>query len=426
MADTIITSVVNTPSDQIANLTKANTWTQMQTIPALQFVTTVTDTPAVGKLYWNSDDGTLNIGMVGGNVNLQVGQEQILRVKNNEGSTINNGEVVYISGASGANILVKKADADIAASAHTTIGVATENILNNAFGFVTLIGLVRDVNTASFSEGDVLWLSSTAGAVTNVVPAKPAHAVRVGYCLRANANNGVILVHIDIGDELTNLHDVSTTSLSDRNILQYESSTGLWKNSIGKFGGTSNYTEFEADGTLKMNGDATVWTDIDFPIIIRTTGAGIPTQSTFNGNLTMPQWAVNDFNMCESQEFIHAWAEGTTCYWHIHYTTNGLDATDRYVRFELEYAYSVNGVWTFPAVFTSSDILIPANTPDKKQIIMPITNFTPTGAKIGDHCLARLKRVAAVGTAPSGNPWIPMLQMHIQEDTIGSRAMTTK
>jgi hypothetical protein len=83
-------------------------------------------------------------------------------------------------------------------------------------------------------------------------------------------------------------------------------------------------------------------------------------------------------------------------------------------------------VWTFPAVYTSADILIPANTADKTQIIMPITNFTPTGAKIGDHCIARLKRVAAVGTAPTNNPWIPMLQMHIEKDTVGSRQMTVK
>jgi hypothetical protein len=178
------------------------------------------------------------------------------------------------------------------------------------------------------------------------------------------------------------------------------------------------------DKTLVLN--ETVWVDIDSPILIRTTGAGIPTLATFNGNLTMPQWAVNDFNQCESQEFIHEWKEGSTCYWHLHLNTNGLDATDRYVKFELEYAYSVAGVWTFPAVVTTADILIPANTPDKSQIIMPLANFTPTNTKIGDHFIARLKRVASTGTAPTNNPWIPMLQLHVQKDTIGSRQMTVK
>ena len=187
-----------------------------------------------------------------------------------------------------------------------------------------------------------------------------------------------------------------------------------------------DYTTIEPDGTIKFNGAATVWGDIDFPILIRTTGAGIPTLSTFNGNLQMPQWAVNDFNQCESQEFVHEWKEGSTCYFHLHLNTNGLDATNRYVKFEIEYAYSANGVWQFPAVVTTADILIPANTANKTQIIMPLFNFTPSTSKIGDHVIARLKRVASTGLAPTNNPFIPMLQMHIEKDTFGSRNMTTK
>jgi hypothetical protein len=107
-------------------------------------------------------------------------------------------------------------------------------------------------------------------------------------------------------------------------------------------------------------------------------------------------------------------------------TTNGLEVVDKFVRFELEYGYAdVNGQWTFPAVFTSADITIPANTPDKTMLIVSLTNFTPA-LKIGAHVVARLKRVAAVGAAPAADPWIPMLQMHIQLDTIGSRNIGTK
>ena len=169
-----------------------------------------------------------------------------------------------------------------------------------------------------------------------------------------------------------------------------------------------------------------LYADIDFPIIIRTIGPGQPILTTFNGNLLMPQWKVGDFNMCESQELIHEWKEGTQVNWHLHYTTNGTDATDRYVKFELEYAYTINGTWTFPSIFTTDDILIPANTPDKTQIIMPITTFTPSDSKISDHILPRLKRVASAGAAPSGDPWIPMLQVHILKDSVGSREIGTK
>ena len=200
-------------------------------------------------------------------------------------------------------------------------------------------------------------------------------------------------------------------------------------NALRLGGDTTNYTLVEQDGTLAAIGGARVYADIDFPILIRQTGTGIPTLEPVNGNLTMPRWAVNDFNMCESQEFIHEWAEGTQCNWHVHVTTNGTDTENRYLKFELEYGYSVGGspgAWTFPAVVTTDDLLIPADTADKTQLIFPIANFTPSSSKIGDHVIARLKRVASTGTAPTGNPWIPMLQMHIIKDTLGSREMTTK
>jgi len=169
------------------------------------------------------------------------------------------------------------------------------------------------------------------------------------------------------------------------------------------------------------------WRDIDFPIIIRTTGANIPTLTTINGNLTMPTWAVNDFNQCESQEFVHEWKQGSTCYWHIHLTTNGLDVDNRYVRFEVEYGYvTPNGQWVFPAVIDSGDLLIPANTPNETMFIFSIGNFTPTGVKIGGHCVARLKRITATGTAPTSNPWCPMLQQHVLCDSLGSRSIASK
>ena len=180
------------------------------------------------------------------------------------------------------------------------------------------------------------------------------------------------------------------------------------------------------DTTEQWETDSYPYVDIDFPILIRTTGAGIPTLIAINGNITMPQWAVNDFNVCESQELIHSWKEGSTLYWHIHLTTNGTNVDNRYVRFELEYGYSdVDGVWTFPATVTTPDLLIPANTPSKTMMIMSLTSFTQP-LHIGGHVVARLKRVAAAGTAPTSNPWIPMLQLHVQLDTLGSRNIGSK
>jgi hypothetical protein len=40
--------------------------------------------------------------------------------------------------------------------------------------------------------------------------------------------------------------------------------------------------------------------------------------------------------------------------------------------------------------------------------------------------IPRLKRVTATGAAPAANPWVGMLQAHIQMDTIGSSQITSK
>lgn len=170
-----------------------------------------------------------------------------------------------------------------------------------------------------------------------------------------------------------------------------------------------------------------VWVDIDFPIIIRTTGSNIPSLVAMIGNIQAPQWAVNDYNVCEGQELIHSWKEETEVYWHLHLVTNGLDVNNRYVRFEVEYTWAnVNSALASVVTIDSGDILIPANTADKTMRIASLGSFTPSSGKIGGHIWARLKRITSIGTAPTHNPWITMLQLHIECDTIGSRAIGTK
>jgi len=197
-----------------------------------------------------------------------------------------------------------------------------------------------------------------------------------------------------------------------------------------KFGDVAggNYAEFEADGTLVNKGTATVWQDIDFPIIIRTTGANVPTMTAAQGNITIPEWQINDYNVCEGQELIHGWKEASAGSWHCHILTGGTDTSDRTLAFEVEWFWADTGSALSATTTTlSPDYTIPANTPAKTHLLVPIGTATLTGGHIGGHIWARLKRVAATaGTAPTANPWCSMLQMHLELDTIGSRAITAK
>jgi hypothetical protein len=187
-----------------------------------------------------------------------------------------------------------------------------------------------------------------------------------------------------------------------------------------------NYTQHEPTGFPVYLGNALSWRDIDFPIIIRTTGANQPTLTTIQGNIQIPQWAVNDYNVCEGQELVHDWKEGSEVFWHVHMITDGLDTSNRYVKWEVEYFWvNASGVIS-SSTTVSHEYTIPANTASKTMFIVSIASFTPSGGKIGGHVYARLKRIAASGTAPTNNPWCSMLQLHIQCDTNGSRSISTK
>ena len=147
-----------------------------QTVESLQFDTSLQAEPGPGELSWNQDDGTLDLGLNGGNVTLQLGQEVLYRVSNNSGSQIANGKCVMAVGADGnsGRIRVGLTDGTSAANAIRVMGLATEDIPNGAFGFVAHFGAVRGIDTRgtsvgeNWAEGDILYPHPTiAGALTN-------------------------------------------------------------------------------------------------------------------------------------------------------------------------------------------------------------------------------------------------------------------
>jgi len=198
----------------------------------LQIDTTppVTETSGVGKIIWNDTTGTLEFQLKGGNVSLDIGQEQIIRVKNDEGTALVVGDVVYLSGADGNHALVKKASALNDALSAYTIGIVVEAIANNGQGWVAISGYVRNLDTNHLVEGAPVWLSVTAGQTTSTRPTPPDHAVFLGLCVRKNLNVGSILLAVQNGYELDELHDVLISSPTTGQALVYDGVAGLWKN----------------------------------------------------------------------------------------------------------------------------------------------------------------------------------------------------
>ena len=197
-------------------------------IDGIQFDLTATTTHAEGLLHWNSEDGTLEVDMPGGVVHLQIGEETVLRVTNNSGVDMFDGDVVYVSGSLGSKPTIALADADSIMTSGV-IGVLTEDIANNNNGFVATFGLVRDINTTTCTAGQPIWLSQTAGDFTSTRPAQPATGVVVGICLVSHATEGLILVKTQLVDRLVALSDVSISGQSDGDYIYWDNASSTWK-----------------------------------------------------------------------------------------------------------------------------------------------------------------------------------------------------
>lgn len=196
-------------------------------------------TNAEGLLKWNPTDGTLDLGMQGGTITQQIGQEMFTKVRNEAGyETISNGQVVYIYGRTGVYPDVKKARSDNE-STSMVIGVATEDLLSPSFGYITTMGYVRGIKTdysgdgiwgTTWAEGDLLYVSKTdAGVLTNVEPSVPHHSDIIGTVGVISSNQGSILVNINTHKTFEELTDVDGTPLNTTGQI------AVWNETAGYF-----------------------------------------------------------------------------------------------------------------------------------------------------------------------------------------------
>jgi len=210
----------------------------------VDFSTTNTASGAVARLTWNDTDGTLDLGLKGGNVTLQLGQEQVVRVYNETATGFTDMQVVRVTGSSGTRLTAELAQANAESTSASTFAVMTEPAASHAEGFGTTFGLVRQVNTSAFAEGATLYLSpSTAGGITTTRPTAPDHTVILGWCIRSHATQGQIYVNINNGYELDELHNVLITSVAANNMLRRNSANTVWENIAGPAGAVVGTTD---------------------------------------------------------------------------------------------------------------------------------------------------------------------------------------
>lgn len=182
-----------------------------------------------------SADGTVTVTTTGSAVDLSVPiaastTNVVAQVRNTTGATLTKGTVVYISGATGQIPTVSKALATSDATSAQTLGVLSANISNNANGYVTITGVITNIDTSAYSDGEQLYLSgTTAGTYTSTKALAPTHLVYVGVVEYSHATQGKLFVKVQNGYEMDEIHNVSAASPATGHSLLYNAATSLWE-----------------------------------------------------------------------------------------------------------------------------------------------------------------------------------------------------
>ena len=203
-----------------------------------------------------SADGSIVVTTTGSAVDLAVSQTSpasvlVEQVRNSTGATLTKGTAVYISGATGQLPTVSKALANADATSAQTLGLITSDLSNNSNGYVTIIGLVTNIDTSAYTDGAQLYLSpTTAGTLTTTKPYAPQHLVYMAVVAHAHPTHGKLIVKVQNGYEMDELHNVSAQSPTTGQTLVYNSSTSLWeKNTVSLTAGVNGTLPIANGGT---------------------------------------------------------------------------------------------------------------------------------------------------------------------------------
>jgi hypothetical protein len=215
---------------------------QQDNVPWLRFDTTPIGFPtgaaAAGTVYWDDADRSKTLALVmedTGNVIQDIGEETYYRVK--ASSAITKGQVVMFTGTVGASggLLGAPATGLTATQNEYIMGVATQNIALNGWGYVTWFGEVEKVNTTGGAEawvdGQILYYNpAVTGGLTKNVPTAPNPKVIVASVVRA-ATNGILFIRPTFGSALGSTDsNVEISGLANGDLLQYDSVQARWEN----------------------------------------------------------------------------------------------------------------------------------------------------------------------------------------------------
>jgi hypothetical protein len=184
-----------------------------------------------GSIYFDEDEETLAVILNG--TTQMVGEDIFFQIKNQTGTTIPKGTAVRFDGVIGLSGRVSVVPF-LANGTHPSLyflGVTSEAILDGEDGKAYANGKISNLNTDAYPIGTILYCSTTvAGGFQTTPPIAPNNIISIAAVIAQSATVGKLLIRPQLGSNINNDEGVKIVSVSNLNLLQYQSASGLWEN----------------------------------------------------------------------------------------------------------------------------------------------------------------------------------------------------
>lgn len=205
----------------------------------------VNPTLAAGEFGFETDTGRLKIGN-GSNswdgLDYVGTKENLIKVYNNTGYAIQKGQAVYINGYNSYSNTptISPYIANGTISEQLFAGLISDYVSNGDYGFIVNFGSISGLNTTgsisnisngneSWAIGDILYVHPTDyGKLTKIKPSK--NIILVGVVINSHETDGTILVRSFINPKISQLNEIYFNSISNSDLIKYDSSNSRWIN----------------------------------------------------------------------------------------------------------------------------------------------------------------------------------------------------